>query len=733
MLLLLATVALVFSGALRGGFIWDDTQLIAENKYIKSFEHIGRNLSHGFWEVSGGDGGDKDLRSQANLYYRPLVTLSLMTDFWLHGQRPWGYHLTNLLLHLAAVLLAYALLRRAFELSSGSALIVALLFAVHPSRAEAVTWISGRSELLMAVFALASLLCFRRALVLERGRGPWFAGALLAYVAAVLSKETAVALAVVVPALDWLMVSRGDRHRLWARARWCHLPLVLASAAYVSARLLHQATVLGERPRLPLGQHVTMVLESVGAYARLVLAPYHPSTQVGAHHNPAHPSWTLVCVGGAVLAAGIAGLVLARRRAPRAALALVLAAAFLLPVANVVPLRIHVLVAERFLYLPLLGLMILLGVAASAISRWVRPAVLLSAVGVLAASWALTVTARNPDFTDPERFWRAELRRSPDNPLVQLELAQTLVRQHRAREAEALFFSSFYDYRLVVGDPGNPLRALFGYLDARLLRASDADQALLRQVATFLEKLAGVGTEPAAASATLHLDGREITVRTRSAATRRALLNDRAALLATLGAVLSRLGDDAKAEEALAGAVRLRPGRLSCLMNLALVRARRLDLAGARTALERAQGAGAQAPALTQLATALKEAEVRARKLQALSAERAARGPSTSSETQEAWLLAELYMVTRAPMRAVAELERVIRLSPQDRRAWATLSLELAALGRLKEALGVLQRARRSFGEEPGLAQLEAQVRAVAASSGFLDRGRRVTPSAAPR
>src|SRR5436305_12020603 len=150
-LLLLAAALCAFGASLGSGFHFDDYAI---------FSDAALQSPHGWTEIW-------TLRQT-----RPLTYLS----FWLNGRDPFAMHAVNLLLHLAAVLLAYECLRRL--LPNRAAFFATALFAVHPLQAEAVDYIWGRSIVLAAVFCFASLLCWltgRRWIAVA-----WVAAALLA-------------------------------------------------------------------------------------------------------------------------------------------------------------------------------------------------------------------------------------------------------------------------------------------------------------------------------------------------------------------------------------------------------------------------------------------------------------------------------------------------------------------------------------------------------------------------
>src|SRR5207244_4388477 len=144
---------LVYLNALHNPFVYDDYHTVVANPSIQDLRNI-RALVLG--DVS-----------------RPVINTSYAIDraFW--GTEPFGFHLTNVLLHMINVVLLWHLARRlsADRIVAASA---AALFAVHPMMTEAVGYVSGRSELLCATWFLAALLCGRRWLL---GGGARWGGA----------------------------------------------------------------------------------------------------------------------------------------------------------------------------------------------------------------------------------------------------------------------------------------------------------------------------------------------------------------------------------------------------------------------------------------------------------------------------------------------------------------------------------------------------------------------------
>ncbi len=140
-LVCLALLALYYP-ALRGQFILDDDIYLTNAPLIQAADGLPR-----IW-----------FTSEALDYY-PVSNTSLWLEWRLWGANPTGYHVTNLLLHVAACLLIWAILR---QLAIPGAFLAALLFAVHPLNVESVAWIAQRKGLLALVFFLLSILWYRR-------------------------------------------------------------------------------------------------------------------------------------------------------------------------------------------------------------------------------------------------------------------------------------------------------------------------------------------------------------------------------------------------------------------------------------------------------------------------------------------------------------------------------------------------------------------------------------------
>ena len=171
-------------------------------------------------------------------YYRPIVTLSLMIDAQVGGARPWIYHVSNLLYHAIVCCLAFSLLVQ-LQIRRLPALVALLAFAVHPIATQAVVWIPGRNDTLLAVFLLLAVLAYMR--MCETGKRSWLIGHWLAFTCALLAKETAL----IIPVIVLLY------HAVVARKRLLSRPMILCASGWIliaAAWYLVRHPIVAARP-----------------------------------------------------------------------------------------------------------------------------------------------------------------------------------------------------------------------------------------------------------------------------------------------------------------------------------------------------------------------------------------------------------------------------------------------------------------------------------------------------
>ena len=180
--LLLICIA-VYSNSLFNSFVFDDMSLVVDNPYIKNLSCVGKVFQKDLWDFA--------YEGNKPNYYRPLQTLSFMLDYRLWRLNPFGYHLTNVFIHFlnaSLVFLFIYLIWKNFLIS----VISSILFCVHPINTSAVTYISGRADLLASFFILSTFLCAVLLFKHQINKGLYFCFSIFLSILALLSRENAV-------------------------------------------------------------------------------------------------------------------------------------------------------------------------------------------------------------------------------------------------------------------------------------------------------------------------------------------------------------------------------------------------------------------------------------------------------------------------------------------------------------------------------------------------------------
>lgn len=195
---------ILFFNTLENEFVFDDESVVQNNLSIQTLSTIPDYFTaeDGFHKVIG-------------RYYRPIVSTTYNIDYALWELDPWGFHLTNVLIHIIACLILFALLQELFKGKKygliGS-LIGTLVFLVHPVHTEAVSWVSGRTDSMVTIFFFASFLFYVRYYKARESKkqadredaGRMLVWALILYFIGLLSKEMIITMPVILILFDFL-------------------------------------------------------------------------------------------------------------------------------------------------------------------------------------------------------------------------------------------------------------------------------------------------------------------------------------------------------------------------------------------------------------------------------------------------------------------------------------------------------------------------------------------------
>lgn len=478
--LLLALVAVVavlpFASSLAGGFIYDDLFLVLGSEPLRAFR-LGDLWLGEFFDNA------KALHFR---YYRPLVTTSWALDWALFGGHPAGFHLTNLALHGVAACLVFLTLRR-FSGREGAALFATLLWAFHPTKTEAVAWISGRTDLLATIGLLLALLGTARRL---RGRTSGLALEVIGVFIAFTSKESAVVLPGLVAVEAWVA---DGRPALDLRVVRRSIARALPHGAFVALYLSARAWLLPIEPKdfahAQSARDVALfAVETWGEITKLLFFPF-PLTMhrapvyIDEAKNHLHDPLRLALGLLAVVALVTTTALFAKRR-PMLVVGVLLTAFLFLPVANLRPTRMPVLAAERFAYLPTIGLALAL---TSLLPRGrERFAKLAWGAGGFALFAAATISAlHTPNLENEERFWAHELRVHPNLPTAVRPALVRALGEGRNREALELAGRGYRGAK--AWTIAHPFDVEFSLYAAQIVEAMtvDRDEAKLATLAAF--------------------------------------------------------------------------------------------------------------------------------------------------------------------------------------------------------------------------------------------------------
>jgi hypothetical protein len=478
---------LVFLPSVLADYVYDDLSLIAQNPYARSLGYLGRAFKTHLWDVYAYGSAGIGLR-----YYRPLVVASYILNWWASGGAPWAFHLANVLCHAMATFLATRIATR-WTGSSALGLAAGLLFGLHPSRTESVVWISGRTDVFMALFTLLAVEFAHEAARASRRRGVALGvGAVLAMVASVLSKEGGILTALFV-SVDFLLAPAGTRQR-----RLLFRMLLVQGAlgvAYLGLRTVWYPVRRGA----PLDPTFGYGLYTVWAYVERLVFPwpqtffYRPvEARGGLPHYP-----VLLLALGALVSLGCGWLLARSWKRDRPAFALLLTAFALLgPLLNFSYTGIYVTTSDHFLYLPLF-------VGAAGVFRLYRQELLriqdVRAVRLLFAG-GLAIYAgidgvRVFDYRNDEAFWQHELDVNPDNPVALQDVSRILARRGELEDARELLRRALLPtstrFFLLAGSKGARMAARVRLLGLEASLRPDGDVVALGRLFVGLDETWG--------------------------------------------------------------------------------------------------------------------------------------------------------------------------------------------------------------------------------------------------
>lgn len=443
LLVIAALCFAVYANALSGAFVWDDEVQIVKNPDIRSLANLPKAFTTPAWSFVNAGGPN------SSNFYRPLQTVAYTLSYAIGGLSTGPYHFFNLLFHVAASLFVY-LIAVELAIPVGAALLAASVFAVHPIHTEAVTWIAAVPDVACGAFAFASVWAFLRSKYGENRT--WLVVSAALFFVALMAKEMAIPL----PAVLLLLLWRSGAPRRLA----VFVPFAVAGAVYLAMRLHALGFVATSQIHVDAGvlDWITLGVRAFGQYAWQAIAGWPLSAY---HSIPIHFAdrirETLVALLFTSALAAAAWVY--RKRLPEAWLLLATFAILLTPVFYFKGISLA-LVSERYLYIPTLAPVLLLGFV---LARWNSKSGVYAVSAVIAVFAAMTVI-RNQVWQSSEQLYAETLAHDPENAYFHLNMAEIILKrgddagaaQHLTKAAEVLgtgkyTFQAYETYRAFVG------------------------------------------------------------------------------------------------------------------------------------------------------------------------------------------------------------------------------------------------------------------------------------------
>jgi protein O-mannosyl-transferase len=435
---LAVVAALLYANSLRNGFVFDDYDVILGDPRVQRLSNFTALVTDS---------------------YRPLRAISYAIDYAIWGFDPLGFRLTNVAIHMANCVLAFIVARKLVA-DEIAALFAALVFTAHPVQVESVAYLSGRRDVLFALFYLVAFLCYTKfgdARTLAH-RIAWLAATGLAFLLSLMSKEMAASFPLVCLLWDvYRATAPGDAgsrpslreaaaRLLRARAALYAVAAVVVAAFAYYTLVLRGATfrVAGTDVEFWGGTLLTNLLTvplTYAHYAKLAVWPVTLVVQYFGAFDPASGFSDPRVVPALVFLVGLAA----------AALWLMLRTAWgavgfgigwflvtLLPASQIIPH--HEIVADHYLYLPVLGV----GIAIAAVMERVESTHPFRRWALAAATIAVVLlgartVVRNTDFRDQLSLWEATYAAVPESPRASYSLGFEMTRRGNHERAIELY------------------------------------------------------------------------------------------------------------------------------------------------------------------------------------------------------------------------------------------------------------------------------------------------------
>lgn len=420
----------VYSRAFYSGFVLDDKIQVLENPLNRDIANIPKLFSSGIVSYVNIGAGSNN--------YRPMMNVIYTLNYDLFGPQPWAFHLTNVLLHAGTSILVFFLINKILcksarkPLSSLPAFIAALLFAIHPIHTEAVIWVAAVPELSYTLFFLLSFYLYMKG---REGSKTSYLFSWVSFALATLCKEPAITLPVILVGYDYVCRKPGERLFEYVKR---YAPYLLIIAGYL---LVRHFALHGFAPREPNIQlygyeYFINIFPLFGQYLGKLLLPVNLNAIY-----VFHPIFSIFSIKGmlsiAVTAVFISLSIVALRKRNMAILGSLMIAVPLVPVLIFYRSLGIFAFADRYLYLPSFGFVLLVGLAIS----WFQTTKTKAMLGVYIITilvlgfYSFGTISRIPVWKNEFTLYSDIARKAPDSFFAHNFLGRAYAKQGRINEA----------------------------------------------------------------------------------------------------------------------------------------------------------------------------------------------------------------------------------------------------------------------------------------------------------
>jgi tetratricopeptide (TPR) repeat protein len=414
-------------------FAADDSLQILRNALIRNISNLPLTFTTSVWSYA-----TEDIIVSIDYYYRPIFMALLTLNYSIFGTTAWAWHLVNVATHAGVTFLLFITFREATE-RTWTAALTAALFAVHPTHAESVAWLSGITDPLMSLFLLPAFYFYLR--YRKTKRNIMMAAAVLFYFLALLSKETALALPLIVAYCEmFYFKDETPFNKRFSRALVLGSLFILPTMIYFAMRYFALSSIVfGTEPRYPISATTATIPIALTKYLGLLSIPAGYSYQ---HYTELVTSLTLMrfWLPLALIALICIAVILSKSRV------LGLAATwFIVTLAPaLVALRqfdLEFLIQERYLYIPSMGFCL----AVACGIQWIAERNILGIRGkavaatltvIIIGTWGTAYFKHNRAWYDTISIFENSAAVEPNSPLAHTALAKAYFESGRPKQAE---------------------------------------------------------------------------------------------------------------------------------------------------------------------------------------------------------------------------------------------------------------------------------------------------------